>query len=174
MQTAAVSKRQQSDRVPPVRELYRNPALLTCACGNVLICFSGRTPSKSYLDGSTQAIRLHSKDYPQGLGMIVLISADEPPPDEESRRTIIATRDALKPYVCASVLVVEGEGFAASAKRSVVAMLTLASSPFPSKVAGNVEEGATKLAKMLGARLDGALDATAIAAAANSVRKTFP
>lgn len=131
MQAAVVSKRQLSDPVPPVRELFRNPALLTCACGNTLICFSGRTPCKSYLEGATQAISLYAKDYPQGLGLLVLISADEPPPDEESRRTIIAARNALKPYVCGSVLVVEGEGFAASAKRCVVAMLTLASSPFP-------------------------------------------
>lgn len=170
MQTAVVSKRE-----PPVRELFRNPALLTCACGNVLICFSGRTPIKSYLEGSVQAINLYAKDYPAGMGLLVLISADEPPPDEESRQAILKTRDALRPCVRGSVLVVEGEGFAASAKRSVIAMFSLASSlPFPTKVAGNISEGAAKIAKLLGPRLDPNLDVTAITAAAASIRKTFP
>lgn len=167
----AVARRSE----PPVRELFRNPALVTCACANVLICYSGRTPVKSYMDGSLQAIHLYAKDYPKGLGMMVLIAEDEPPPDEEGRRVILATRAALKDCVRASVLVVEGEGFAASAKRSVVAMFSLASSlPFPEKVAGNIYEGATKLAKLLGTRLDPSLNADTIAAAATSVRKTFP
>ncbi|HTU60792.1 MAG TPA: hypothetical protein VMF89_20210 [Polyangiales bacterium] len=170
MQAAVVSKPE-----PLVRELFRNPALVTCACANVLICYSGRTPVKSYLEGSLQAIHLYAKDYPQGLGMMVLIAEDEPPPDDEGRRAIIATREALKHCVQGSVLVVEGEGFAASAKRSVVAMFSLASSrPFPEKVAGNIQEGAAKLAKLLGPRVDPSLDAALIAAAATSVRKTFP
>lgn len=148
---------------------------MTCACGNVLICYSGRTPVKSYLEGSVQAIRSYAKDYPQGLGMMVLIAEDEPPPDEDARRVILEARDGIKDCVRGSVLVVEGGGFAASAKRSVVAMFSLATSrPFPEKVAGNIQEGATKLANLLGPRLDPSLDAAAIAAAATSVRKTFP
>jgi hypothetical protein len=169
MQTAVVSKREL-----PVRELFRDPALLTCAYGNILICFSGQTPGKSYMDGSIQAILTYAKDYPAGLGLLVLISADEPPPDEQSRRVILATRGALKSCVCGSVLVVEGEGFAASAKRSVIAMFSLSSSqPFPSKVAGTISEGSAKLAKMLGSRLDPDLDAESIAAVATSVRRKF-
>lgn len=170
MQTAVVSKRKLA-----VRELFREPALLACAYANILICYSGCTPSKSYLEGSTQAIGSYAKDYPSGLGLLVLISADEPPPDEASRRVIHATRDALKPYVRGSVLVVEGEGFAASAKRSVIAMFNLASSqPFPTKVAGTITEGSAKIARLLGPWLDANVDAESIAAAASSVRRSFP
>jgi hypothetical protein len=58
----------------------------------------------------------------------------------------------------------------ASAKRSVIAMLSFSpSAAFPTKVAANVREGATKLAKLLGPQLN----AQIIAKAATQIRKGF-
>jgi hypothetical protein len=160
------------DGAPRVHQLCRGSSqLATCAIGNVVICYSGQTPGKHYLEEAAQAILAYGKGYPSGMGLLILISADEPPPDEAARKAILDARLALKPCMCASVLVVEGEGFAASAKRSIIAMFNLAPSvPFPTKVAGNIAEGAAKLAKLLGPRLDPQVDVPAIVHAATGVR----
>lgn len=161
--------------VPAVQELYRGVAQVTCAIGNVVICLSEQTPDQSYLHGYAHAINDYaSRNYPTGLGLLVLIAEDEPPPDDQARRAIHTSHIAIKGCMRVGVLVVEGEGFVASAKRSVIAMLSFSpSAAFPTKVAGNISEGATKLAKLLGPHLDPKLNAEIIATAAAQVRKGF-
>jgi hypothetical protein len=156
-------------------ELCRGEAQLTCAVGNVIISTSGKTPDPGYLQLAVRTIDDYSRTYPWGLGWIVLIAEDEPPPDENGRRGIINMRNALKGCMRASVMVVEGQGFAASAKRSIIAMFSLASTqPYPTRVAGDVHEGAQKLAQMLGRQLDPGLDPQVIAEAVESVRNAAP
>lgn len=103
--------------------------------------------------------------------MMVMISAAEGPPDEEGRAAIQASYAGMKHSVRAGVLVVEGEGFAASAKRSIITLMTMSGAqPFPMKVAGNVLEGTQKIVTMLGAALAPGLNAQTLAAAAFSAR----
>lgn len=160
-----------SREIPAIQVLCRGTSQITCAIGNVIICGSQQTPEQRYLDDTNRAINAYGKTYATGLGMLVLIAADEPPPDDVARRAIHNSHLAMKGCVRLAVLVVEGEGFAASAKRSIIAMLSMSSTTaFPTKVAANIREGATKLAKLLGPYLAPQLDADVIAAAATQVR----
>jgi hypothetical protein len=155
-----------------VEELCRGTAQVTCAVGNVVICLSDQTPDKAYLEAYARAINRYGERHPSGLGMLVLIAADEPPPDEQARRAIHASHIAVKGCVRLAVLIVEGTGFGASAKRSIIAMLSSLSptAAFPTKVTGTIQEGAAKLAKLLGPHLDPQLNADTIAAAVTRIR----
>ena len=103
--------------------------------------------------------------------MLVLIAADDSPPSAAARQAIQASYVIMQEHVAAGVLVVEGEGFAASVKRSVIALINLrANLKFPLRVASNIPEGAALMVKMLGPRLAADLDAPSIAEAAAAVR----
>jgi hypothetical protein len=83
-------------------------------------------------------------------------------------RSIYAT---LKSVIKGAVLVVEGEGFVASAKRSVITVFaSSAAQPFPMKVAGTPAEGAAKIVKLLGPALDPRLNLASIADAISAVK----
>jgi hypothetical protein len=156
---------------PRLEELCRDAAHCSCAYGNVVIFYSNAEPDSAYLDRSAKAVIVHARKHPAGLGMLVLIAADEPPPSEAGRRAIRDSYVAMNGAIHSAVFVVEGEGFAASAKRSVIALFSMAEKlPFPISVAGDATAGAEKLVKMLGPKLHPQLDAQLVAAAASAVK----
>jgi hypothetical protein len=165
IQAAAVGE------APQLEELCRDATHVSCACGNVVIFYSTTEPDDHYCELNAQAVIAHAQNYPQGLGMLVLIAADEPPPREATRRAIRQSYIAMKHVVDAGVLVVEGEGFAAAAKRSVITLInTTTELPFPMRVAGTLAEGAAKLVQMLGPKLAPNLSMHLVAAAAAEVK----
>jgi hypothetical protein len=156
---------------PQLEELCRDVTHCSCAYGNVVVFYSAAEPDSTYCDRNAKAVIEYARNYPSGLGMLVLIAADEPPPSEASRRAIQQSYIDMQAVIRAGVLVVEGEGFAASAKRSVITLVNLSANlPFPMKVAGSVDEGAAKLVKMLGARLDPGLNLQLMAAAIEATK----
>lgn len=161
----------EADSSPQLQELSRDDAHCACACGNVLVVYSKQEPTHEYCQRSARATLEYARAYPSGLGMLVIIAENEPPPSESARRAIIDCYAMIREVITCGVLVVEGEGFAASAKRSVITLISMTVSvPFPIKVAPDIVEGASKLAKLLGPRLDPRLDTHAIAAAAASTK----
>lgn len=156
---------------PQIVELTRDREHITCAVGCVVIVYSGRTPDPGYLERSARAVNTWGEKFSGGLGMMVLISANEPPPDELARRAIHASYVAMQRSVRAAVHVVEGEGFMASAKRSVITVMNLTNCfGFPIKVVSTVSDGAVKLASLLGPSLTPGVDPERLAKAAIEVR----
>jgi hypothetical protein len=154
-----------------IEELHRVRGTLTCAYANIVITYSIASPDAAFMEAKAGAVAAYGKRQPLGLGMMVVISADEPPPNDASRRAILAAYVAMQSVVRASVHVVEGEGFAASAKRSVITLLTLTSPlSFPIRIASTVSEGSLKMVKMLGTSLAPGLDPDRIATAVGAVQ----
>lgn len=155
-----------------LEEICRDGAHLSCAYGNVMIFYSRAEPTAAFCNQNAKLVISYARNYPAGLGMLVLIDADEPPPNDAARKTIRDSYLAIGSVVKAGVLVVEGQGFAAAAKRSVITVLTTATKfPFPLKVAGDVIAGAEKLTAMLGETLDARLSVPLIASAAHETRQ---
>lgn len=158
---------------PQLRELVREVAHSIHGYGNVIIMHSAAPLERDYCQRGLQAIAKYAASFPHGLGLMIMVSANEPPPDDATRQVIRDSYNEMKEVVIGGVLVVEGEGFVAAAKRSVMTLISSSSSRlFPMRVASTVNEGATKLANVLGARLDPTLTAEQIAAAAASVKSS--
>jgi hypothetical protein len=155
----------------PIEDLCHDATHYSCACGNVVIFFSAAEPDSTFCDRNASLVIDYARRYPAGLGMLVLIAADEPPPSKDARQAIRNGYLAMKDVIRAGVLVVEGEGFAAAAKRSVITLIQMSTSlPFSMSVAGNLNEGAAKLARMLGPILDTGLTVQRIAEAASAAK----
>jgi len=125
------------------------------------------------MDRNASAMARLAPSYPAGLGALVMIPETAKPPSEASRSALRAGYTALKTYVRAVVLVIEGEGFAASAKRSVATLLNLtAPLPFPVKITGSASDASIQIVKLMGATLDPQLTAPLLAAAAVEARRS--
>jgi hypothetical protein len=156
MQTVAANA-----SAPQLEELSRGNHHVTFGYGNVIIAHSSASPDMRYLDSHVRETLRYGTRYPDGMGLLILIAPDEPPPNEAARKALRDCYTTLKRVIKAAVVVVEGEGFVASAKRSVITVFTSSTSqPFPIRVAGTAAEGASKLVKVLVPRhrgLDGSL-----------------
>jgi hypothetical protein len=170
-----VQARKLSVEAPQIVELSRDREHVTCALGCIVIVYSGRTPDPGYLERSARVVNTWAEKFPGGLGMMVLISANEPPPDELTRRAIHESYVAMRGSIRAAVHVVEGEGFLASAKRSVITVMNLTHSfGFPIKVVSTVSDGAVKLTSLLGPSLSPGIDPERVTSAAATVRASVP
>lgn len=152
-----------------IEELRREPGHLTCAYGNVVLFFSSATPDRKYLDASVDLVNGYAAKCAAKLALFIVISASEHPPDDVTRRALQSAYAGIKKHVRAGVLVVEGEGFLASAKRSVITLFS-SSSPFPMKVSSTIVEGARQIINVMGAEIDVRVNAAALAAAATAAR----
>jgi hypothetical protein len=156
---------------PSIQELCRDATHCSCSCGNVVIFASAAEPDSAYCNRNASLVIDYARKYPAGLGMLVVIAADEPPPSKDARQAIRDSYIAMKDVVRAGVLIVEGEGFAAAAKRSVITLIQMSTSlPFSMSVAGNLDEGAAKLGKTLGLILDSGLTVQRIVEAAAAAK----
>jgi hypothetical protein len=156
---------------PKLEELSRGSFHVTFGYGNLVLAYSSASPDLSHLDAHIRETLRYGTRYPDGMGLLILIAPDEPPPNEAARKALRDCYATLKRVIKAAVVVVEGEGFMASAKRSVITVFTSSTShPFPMKVAGTPAEGAAKMVKMLGPTLDPRLNVQLIAAAVPAVK----
>lgn len=158
-------------RAPALVELYRESGHRCFGCGSVVLVYSVDEPDSAYMERNASAMRRYATQYPAGLGCMVLVPEAAKPPSEEARSAIRAGYVAMKSFMRAGVLVFEGQGFAASAKRSVVTLLNLAAPlPFPVKVASTPLEAAQKLAGLLGEALLPPIEPQQLAAAMEEIR----
>ena len=150
-----MSPAQAADRRLAIEELASNSQHACCALGNIVVTRSLVPPDAAYLTRWIEAVTRHCKQHPEGIGLLVLIDRDAPPPAEAAR---VAIKDAyvrLRGMVHGGVQVVEGEGFAAAAKRSVLTIINLATDiGYPIRVAGNVTDATALLTKLLGKAME--------------------
>jgi hypothetical protein len=155
-----------------ISELCRGSSQITCAYANIVVIYSAQSPDAAFCERNGKAINNYGEKFPKGLGMMVLISANEPPPNEVARRAISEMYISMQRSLRAAVHVVEGEGFVAAAKRSVITLMNIHTGVrFPIKVVSTPEEGGAKLVRVLGAALAPGLAAHDIALAAEATRE---
>lgn len=121
------------------------------AYGNLIVGVSAEPPDPRLMQSVEELARSLDPRYAAGLGVVVVIDASCAPPDEDARRVVCDVYTVLRPMVRGVAYVVEGEGFAAAAKRSVLSLITMTIKPgFPIRVSGTLEEGLPWLRKTLG------------------------
>jgi hypothetical protein len=156
---------------PALVELYREEGHHCYGRGNAVVVYSVAEPDSAYMERNAIAMRLYASAHPTGLGAMVLIPDIAKPPSEAARHALRAGYTAMKSFMRGAVLILEGEGFAAAAKRSAFTILNLAAPlPFPVKVAGTPLEAADKLVALLGPALEPQLDSQLLAAMVEEVR----
>src|SRR5262245_8345233 len=99
-----------------IEELPSNSQYACCALGNIVVTRSLVPPDAGYLKQWLDGVMQHAKKHPDGIGLLVLIDSEAPPPGEAARAAIKNAYVSLRGMVLGGVQVVEGEGFAAAAK----------------------------------------------------------
>lgn len=149
-----------ADKKLAIEEIASNSQHACCALGNIVVTRSLVPPDAAYLKQWLEGVTRHAKQHAEGIGLLVLIDQDAPPPGEAARAEIKDAYVRLRGLVLGGVQVVEGEGFAAAAKRSVLTIINLATDiGYPIRVAGNVTDATATLSKLLGKAMDRKIDA---------------
>lgn len=157
-----------------LRELCRTEAQCCCAYGNIVWIYTSGEPTPAWITRAVEDVVRLGRDYPNGLGLLLLIDSGTKPPSEATRAAIRQAFNDMKDVVCGGVLVIEGHGFMAAAKRSAVTLIRLAlHQPFPLKVVGSVAEAIPLLLPMLSATVDPRADGLALERAVAAKRKAF-
>jgi hypothetical protein len=152
-------------------ELASNSQHCCFALGNIVLTRSLVPPDAEFLKEWIAVVSRHGKQHSEGLGLLVLIDAHAPPPAEPERAAIKNAYVTVRDVVRCGVQVVEGEGFAAAAKRSILMIINLATDiGYPIRVAGNVSEAAATLSKVLGNAMNNKVDAVALTRLAEIMR----
>jgi hypothetical protein len=142
-----------------------------CALGNIGFISSAEDPSRAIIERGTHALQQTAKRYTEGLGLMVIVPEDAPPPSSDARAAIRDSYKALSSILRGLVIVLEGEGFVVATKRSVMTVINLATPlPYPNKVVASTDEAATILIGNLGPALDKRLTHRSIVTAASSLR----
>jgi hypothetical protein len=164
------------DAATPLRlkELCRDLEHCCCAYGNIVLALTLTAPDAAYLRTATQAITQLGLGYPQGVGLITMVDGNTPPPSEVTRAAIQQLFRDIAGFTRGGIMVVEGQGFKASAKRSAITLINMTTRlPYPIKVAASVSEAEPLLMKMLGPAFDVRITAAGLADAAASMRASF-
>lgn len=110
-------------------------------CRNAILSFSNCAPNPSFLAAWTHTVDQLVEQGRTPLLVLTVIDRRARPPDDTSKRAIRETVLRNAPHIQAFAYVVEGEGFAAAAVRSALALISLAARySFPQKVFGRVED----------------------------------
>jgi hypothetical protein len=156
----------------PLEELASNSQHCCLALSNIVVTRSLVAPDFVYLKDWTSAIHRYGKEQPQMLGLLVLIDENAPPPGEPDRTAIKDAYVLVRPVVRCAVQVVEGEGFGAAAKRSVLTIINLATAiGYPIRVTGDVAEATKLLHKLLAGALSPRIDVAALSRIAELMRE---
>jgi hypothetical protein len=156
----------------PLEELASNSQHCCCALGNIVVTRSLVPPDGPYLKDWVAAILRYGQAQPRGIGLVVLIDADAPPPNEPARVGIKEAYVTVGSVVRGAVQVFEGEGFAAAAKRSVMTIINMATAiGFPIRVTGTVPEATKVLHKLLAPVLTPSVDLAALSRIAELMRE---
>jgi hypothetical protein len=137
---------------PSLHVLYEDAFHCTAMYQDLQLCVSRGEPSLEFLHQAVALIQQQVGHWPDGMGLLIVISADAPPPGEATRRYMSKAYPAVSKHLRGIARVIEGEGFVAAAKRSAISFIDLAMRLHcPSKVTGNVDDGAAWLLRQMGA-----------------------
>jgi hypothetical protein len=143
--------------------LYSDSLHCMALYDDILLSVSRGEPSLPFLKAVTTLIGEEARKCARGVRLMIAINADAPPPGEEAREHIKRVYPEVSRHLRGLVLVVEGQGFAAAAKRSVAAIIYLTLRLHcPSKVVGSVMEGAIWLMREIATAPAPRYDATDI------------
>lgn len=122
-------------------------------CQDVLaIIDDGNGRPEDYIDAEKVVIQ-QAKQWPEGLGVVVVVPAGARRPPEDTRKAIDGVLTRLSAKLKALVWVVEGSGFKAAATRGVIMGLSLyGKRAYPTHVASSLTDGLSWLLPMLPAR----------------------
>lgn len=142
-----------------ITELYRSESSIIGHCNNILMLFATEVPTDSDLAALRGELANLAQRWKSGCGFLLCLRADTRPPEPGMRDRIVATLRQMAPRLNALGCVVLGEGFMASAKRSVIAALLLGMrSDHPTKVFSDVGTGVRWLTAQLGGADGSAFD----------------
>lgn len=127
--------------------MAKGPGFCFAQWGQVYILDWRSTLTIPGLDASVTCKRIALQRFPQGLVLLNLVNAQAPVPSQEMRRYAERKQNEDTKGVLCHATVMLGDGFRASAARSMLAGLYLvARSPFPRKAFSEVREAAVWLA----------------------------
>ena len=155
-------------------ELYLDGEHAVGNYGNIVVATSAATPRKALLDRYVSKVRSVKDAYPRGIGTLVIVASDEPPPDAEGRRAIYECNQALASLAMVAVYVIVGRGFVSAAKRGVItAMNMTARHGLPLRVVATAEEAFPVLKKDLGGAWLEGVESAGLVTALAELRRAF-
>jgi|SoiMethySBSTD1v2_1073268.scaffolds.fasta_scaffold06294_4 hypothetical protein len=135
--------RQASTRGKP-RVLYTDPVNIVGMFHDLQIALARGAVSAEFLRVAGRMVKDEAAKIPTGMGMIIVVNAEAEAPDEAARAQLQKMHTELYGKLRGIVRVIEGEGFAAAAKRSVLTIIDLATRHgHPSKVVSSVDAAVT-------------------------------
>ena len=139
---------------------------------DIQISISRGEPGIAFLEQSIRLLRASAKEYPKGVGLLIVISADAPPPSEAAREHIKKGLIQLSGVLKGAARVIEGQGFTSAAKRSALSLLDLLlRMPYPTKIFGSTSEASVWLVQSLGAAPHRRYNPTHLVHAVENLRK---
>ena len=124
-----------------MRALEETPDYAMASFENIFVTIWRQRTSLLALEQLAKHLLALAALQPAGLGIVIIVPANSPPPPNEVRARLAAAISAA-PQVKASAVCFEGSGLRATIVRSVVAGLTILSRPsYPHRVFGTLEEG---------------------------------
>ena len=125
------------------RILYSSPVAAATVVGDVHISVYRGALTREALIGVSTAHRDLIARYPEGTCVLSYAELNTPLPSAEARELTAELTKEFAPGIRCSVTVIGGQGFWASAVRSVVtATLVLSRNGYPVKIMSTIEEGA--------------------------------
>jgi hypothetical protein len=164
---------------PELRLVYQDTLHCTAMFHDLQLSVSRGEPSLDFLTRATVLVEAEAAKLPNGMGLVIVLNPDAPPPGEAARTHIKTHYPLISGHLRGLLRVVEGEGFIAAAKRSAVTLIDVALRlRCPSKVSGNVVEGASWLMRQMGPAQERQYSAQDVALAVQRLRAlhdaTFP
>lgn len=113
---------------------YRGDDVFVATFGPILITYVRGPVDMAYLAAAHRAGRALGAATPGGIGSLTLIPSAMPIPEGAVREQASRNTREANAWVAAGATVIAGEGFVASAKRSVLTAMTLFSGGPPRRV----------------------------------------
>jgi hypothetical protein len=140
--TKAATKRQDL--------IYSDQDHCVSVYGNVILSFSLQPPNPRYLRAWSAAMDRLVASSLGPVAVVTIIDSQAKPPDEASKNAIRACLTKHGQRTLAFVCVVEGNGFAAAAMRSVLSLISMtARYPFPQKAFANPQDAVSWVVQRL-------------------------
>jgi hypothetical protein len=163
----------QTPTPAPVRIAYEDSLRCIGVCENVVFTVEDVEPTLQYLDEVCRVVLSVSQRSGKKLGMLFAISSRCKPPSEAARAKIDRDRRTFDAHTQAAAHVLFGEGFLASAKRSVLSLLFATSrASFPLKVFGDVNPATVWLFDAMADAAPRGVTATGLAASVDELCRT--
>lgn len=127
------------------------PERATYRWHEIVISVEVGIPTVAHFDRTLRTMEQIAERRPDGAGLLVILHEQAPPPDEAGRSFLIGNMERFSQAAAAHAHVVEGQGFIAAAKRSVITLMFAARRRrFPQKIFRTVDEAVPWLFHQLG------------------------